>query len=40
MRGVRVFGALQRVMELDIEVNEDEFHCWRKYDAQVESKER
>jgi len=27
-------------MEPDIEVNEDEFHCWRKYDAQVESKER
>lgn len=40
MRGVRVFGVQQRVMELDIEVHEDELHYWRKYDAQVKTKKR
>lgn len=40
MRGVRVFGARQRAIELDIEVYEDKFRCWRKHDAQVETEER
>lgn len=28
----------QRIMELDIEVHEDEFRYWRKYDAQKKAR--